>query len=147
MTIRTLFIAVVLAAAGCGKSTTDVSGTVKFEGKTVVFGTVVIVGSDGVSKSGPIQPDGTFTVSGVRTGTAKVYVSSPKPPGLTPPPKPKATGRDAGADERRPADANETMSPEVLKGWFPLPEKLGDPALSDHTIEVVPGQPLDLDLK
>ena len=37
--------------------------------------------------------------------------------------------------------------PEVLKGWFAIPDKYGDPAKSELTMDVKPGQPFDLDLK
>jgi hypothetical protein len=135
---------VVLAAAGCGGGTADVSGKVTYQGKPVVFGTVLVIGSDGVPKAGAIQKDGTYRVSDVKIGAAKVTVSSPPPPGAR-----KATGgrdgRDAPDDERRVAD--EPVDPELVKSWFPLPERYADPAKSDLTTDVKPGQPFDIDLK
>jgi hypothetical protein len=134
---------VVLAAAGCGGGTADVAGKVTYQGKPVVFGTVLVIGSDGVPKAGAIQKDGTYRVSGVKLGAAKVTVSSPPPPGSR-----KAApreGRDAADDERRVAD--EPVDPELVKSWFPLPERYADPAKSDLTTDVKPGQPFDIDLK
>jgi hypothetical protein len=120
---------------------------VTYQGKPVVFGTVVVVGPDGLPKSGPIQPDGTYRVAGVRAGAAKVTVTSPAPPGATPPggPKPRV-GRDA--DERKPDDAGEAVNPEVAKNWFPLPDKFGDLEKSGLSYTLQPGSnPIDIDLK
>lgn len=140
----TLFIAV-LAAAGCGSGTVNVSGTVTYNGKPVVFGTVVLVGPDGVPMNGAIQKDGSFRISGIRTGTAKVAVTSPPPPGSNVKSSPKG-GRE-GDDERRPADAGEKADPDVLKNWFALPEKLGDPNKSGVTAVVESGKPVTIELK
>lgn len=145
--IRTAAVAFALAAAGCGGGTVDVVGKVTHNGKPVVYGTVVLVGSDGLPKSGPIQPDGSFRVAGVATGTAKVSVSSPQPPGAAAPARKPRGGRDADDEERTPPPAVAPADPEVIKGWFPLPEKYGDPAKSDLVVEVKGGQPIDLDLK
>jgi hypothetical protein len=140
--IRTLAVALPLAAAGCG-GTTDVSGTVTYQGKSVVFGTVVLFGADGVPKSGPIKPDGTFRVNGVKLGTAKVAVSSPRPPGSQPVGKGRG-GRDA--DDKPPPD-EAPADPEVIRNWVALPEKYTDPDKSGLTADVQPGRPLDLDLR
>jgi hypothetical protein len=134
-----------LAATGCSSGTADVAGKVTFQGKPVVFGTVVLIGPGGIPKSGALQPDGTYQVAGVRTGTAQVTVSSPPPPGLVPAGKKAKAGRDD--DDRRPADAGNPVSPEVAKGWFPLPDKYADPTRSGLTVEVKSGQRVDLDLK
>jgi len=142
--LRTALGIALLAATGCG-GTADVAGKVTFQGKPVVFGTVVVIGSDGIPKSGAIQPDGTYRVRGVKTGTAQVTVSSPPPPGVATAGKKKG-GRDED-DDRRPADAGNAVSPEVAKGWFAIPDKYADPARSGLTAEVKSGQPVDIDLK
>jgi hypothetical protein len=98
-----------LAALGCsGRG--DVSGKVTYQGKTVVFGTVQFEGSDGMMRQANIASDGSYAVSGVATGEAKVAVSSQNPKssdfvpmqregGKPPPPRPD------------------------VPGWFPIPEK------------------------
>ena len=149
MTLRLLAIVIlVLPALGCGSDATDVTGKVSYQGKPVVFGTVCLIGSDGLPKYGAIQSDGSFRIAGARLGATNVAVSSPKPPGFKLPGEnaPK-TGRDEGLDERRPADADATSSPEVLKGWFPLPDKFGNPNTSELTTTVEPNQLLILELK
>ena len=35
----------------------------------------------------------------------------------------------------------------MIKSWFAIPDKYGDPAKSELTAEVKSGQPLDIDLK
>lgn len=138
-----LLLLAVLGLTGCG-GTGDVSGKVTCNGKTVVYGTVVIMGSDGITKSGVIQPDGSYTVAGVKTGTAKVAVSSPQPPGHEQAPK---KGRERGDDDDKPHTPVTPASPEVIKNWFPIPNKYGDVAKTELTVEVKPGQKFDIELK
>jgi len=124
-------------AAGCSSSG-SLSGTVtsKQSNKKVMSGTVGVLGSDNVLKYGEIKPDGTYTVKGVRTGPVKVSVSSPNPKGVGLP------GREGGP--RRPppeggAPATPAVPPEVLKGWFPIADKYGDPSKSGLTTTVKGG--------
>ena len=134
----------VLTAAGCGGGTADVAGKVTFQGKPVVFGTVLVIGADGVPMAGAIQKDGTYRVSGVKLGAAKVTVSSPPPPGSR-----KAAGRRGGRDviDDERIVAEEPVDPELVRNWFPIPERYADPAKSDLATDVKPGQPFDIDLK
>jgi hypothetical protein len=138
---------VVLAAAGCGPGSADVTGKVTYKGKPVVCGAVVIVGADGLPKSGLIQPDGTFRVEAVRVGPARVAVTSP-PPASAASTRPKARGgRDAGGDgEKTPPPQAPPADPEVVKNWVSLPEKYGDPTQSGLTIDVPSAQPVTLAL-
>lgn len=137
-----------VSAAGCGSNVATVSGKVTFQGKPVVFGTVSIIGPDGITQSGPIQPDGSFTVRGVGIGEGKVAVTSFKPPDGTAG-KAKGGGRDAGAgdDERKPAQPDAAADPEVIKNWFPIPAKYGDHKQSGLTVTVGDGKPANIDLK
>jgi hypothetical protein len=135
-------LAPLLAAAGCG-GTADVSGKVTYQGKPVVYGTVVLFGPDGVPKSGAIRPDGTFRVDGVKLGPAKVAVSSPRPPGS----QPAGRGRGGRDDGDKPPPDEAPADPEVIRNWVALPEKYADPDRSGLTADVQPGRPLDLELK
>jgi hypothetical protein len=63
-----------LSIAGCGSGRTEVSGTVRYKGKPLSFGTIQFLSQDGIPYSGTIQPDGTFSVR-VPAGQAKVIVS------------------------------------------------------------------------
>jgi hypothetical protein len=59
---------------GCGSGKGEVSGTVRCNGKPLPFGTIQFLGPDGIPCTGPIGPDGTFSVR-VPLGEAKVIVS------------------------------------------------------------------------
>jgi hypothetical protein len=142
--IKPAVLLAALALTGCGEGTTDVSGKVTYKGKPVAFGSVVVIDSAGAPKSGSIQPDGTFRVDGVRRGAVKLAVSSPPPPGSEPARRP-AGGRD-GDDDKVPVNVP-PAPPEVIKSWFAIPDKYGDPAKSELTAEVKSGEPLNIDLK
>ena len=143
--VRLAAAAAILAVSGCGPGTADVAGRVTYQGKPVVYGTVVFIGADGLPKAGAIQPDGTYRVTGVPLGSAKVAVSSPPPPGVTVPGRKSKGGKDdAGKDDgimAAPAD------PEIVKKWFVIPEKYGEPTLSGRTVDVKAGQLVDLNLE
>jgi hypothetical protein len=121
------------AAIGCG-GRGNASGKVTYKGKPLVWGTVQFEGSDGVVKHGNIQPDGTYTVEGVATGTAKAAVSSINPTSSDFQPIQRE-----GQPERKPRP--------VVKGWFPIPDKYDTPFKSGLTYEIKRGQnPIDIDL-
>ncbi len=102
-----------LAAAGCG-GRGDVTGTVTYKGKPLVWGTVQFEGSDNLIRQANIQSDGTYAVQGVAPGEAKVAVSSINP---------KSSDFQGRQAEGRPPPK---PRPEV-KGWFPIPEKYDAP--------------------
>jgi hypothetical protein len=72
---RAALLAVLLATlTGCGSGLGEVSGTVRYNGKPLPFGTIQFLGQDGIPYAGQIQPGGTFTAL-VPVGEAKVIVS------------------------------------------------------------------------
>lgn len=145
---RLIQMGVLLAAAaltGCGPSTTDMTGKVTYQGKPVVYGSVVVIDSAGAPKSGQIQPDGTYLVSGVLVGPVKAAVTSPPPPGSQPAAKTRSDARDA--DDKPPPPDIPAAPPEVIKNWVALPNKFGDLNDSGLVGDVKSGQPFDLDLK
>jgi hypothetical protein len=142
---RTLVAAAVMWAAGCTGGTTDVAGTVTYNGKPVPHGTVVIVGADGLSRSGAIQHDGSYRVKDVPVGAARVAVSSPRPPGSAPSARQPVEG---GADKDRPLPEPPPSAPaEGSQNWISIPERYGDPKTSGLSLIVKPGQPADLKLE
>jgi hypothetical protein len=142
--LRPAILLAALAAAGCGDPTTEVTGKVTYQGKPVVYGSVVVFDAGGAPKSGAIQPDGTFRISGVRLGSVKVAVSSPLPPGSQPTGKKDA--RDAVDPDKPPVEVA-PAPPEVIKNWVPIPNKYGDPNTSELTTNVKAGEPLNIELK
>ncbi|HJZ92707.1 MAG TPA: carboxypeptidase-like regulatory domain-containing protein [Gemmataceae bacterium] len=131
-------------SAGCGPSKTEVTGKVSHNGKPVVYGSVTLIGSDGIVYSGQIKEDGTFVIPGVPTGPVKIGVLSPNP---KPPEAGKASAKDDlggfSRGDRRPPPLPES----VVRAWFPIPEKYGDPMTSGLTETVSRGQPLNINLK
>jgi hypothetical protein len=144
--LRSLIAASVFAVAGCNGSTADVKGKVTFNGKPVVYGTVVLVGADGLARSGAIQPDGSYRVKDVPVGTARVAVTSPRPPGSAPAKKAIERGADVTDDKPQP-EPPPPAPPEVIQNWISLPEKYGDPSKSEVTVTVKSGEPADIVLK
>jgi hypothetical protein len=123
-----------LVALGCG-GRGNVSGKVTYQGKPVVFGTVLFEGSDGSLRQGNIGRDGSYTVRDVAMGEAKVAVSSLNPKssdfvpmqregGKPPPPRPD------------------------VPGWFPIPEKYDAPFTSGLTYSIKGGDnEINIELK
>jgi hypothetical protein len=72
-------VLVFLFGVGCSQGQGTVSGTVSFQGKPLEFGSVVIVGADGIPRSAHIMPGGAYTLPEVPCGAAKLAVHSPDP--------------------------------------------------------------------
>jgi hypothetical protein len=67
-----------LAALGCGGGTEtgEVTGRVTYRNKTVPAGTVTLLASNGKPYNAPIQADGSYAISNVPVGPAKLAVTS-----------------------------------------------------------------------
>ena len=108
----TLLILTLLSLSGCGGNNTTMSGKVTYKGRAVTSGSVVVLNPDNTASKGEIQPDGTYTVSGVARGRVMIGVLSADP------------SKGPSADKMKAA------------GWFPLPHKLGNPGTSTLECEV-----------
>ena len=125
-----------LTATGCGPGAGDVSGMVSAKGVPLVFGTVTVVGGDGIPRQGMIRPDGSYSVIGVPSGPAKIGVVSPdlrtKPGG----------GTDIPPDddpERYQLD-NAGLDANIdWKKWRPIPMEYANPIASGLTVTVGSG--------
>src|SRR4051794_5593820 len=130
-------VAIVLIGAGMATGTrnTEVTGKVTYKGKPVVYGAVILVSSDGLTAAaGPIQPDGTYTVTGMRPGEVRVGVIS----------------RDPTAQQRqhnlrwakitRPVEQASLKAKVDRKKWFKLPEKFEEPETSGVNFVLKGGQ-------
>ena len=135
-------LAVVFAVTGCGKSHADVSGSVSYHGRPVVYGTVSVIGSDQMTYYGHIQPDGTFTVRHVPVGPARVGVYSPDPYYELPVPQSVKLQMEQARKE-----SGVEAPPKPPKGqWFKIPPKYADPLTSGITAEIASPTPA-LELK
>lgn len=125
---------VLVAVSGCGPGKSSVTGTVKYRGKLLVTGTVILAGPDHTQVSAPINPDGTYRIDNIMAGPAQIGVASFKPSATTGRP---AKQRAGGAPPRPVDDA----------GWFEIPDKYADPLTSGLTTELKAGpndHPIDL---
>jgi hypothetical protein len=133
-----------IGVAGCSKSA-NVTGKVTYKGKPVTSGSVSFIASDSVQYSGQIQPDGTYAIPKVPTGSVKVLVSSPNPGGAN---RGSTKGRPRGGEGDLAGAPPAAPEAAATTGWFPLPEEYADLAKSKLTLEVK-GNPavLDIELK
>lgn len=136
---------------GCaGKG--DIKGKVTYDGKTVVYGTVMVIDSEGVPHPGVIGPDGNYTVRGVTTGKAKLAVDSPNPQLQYEKVAAVWAGGRQGSTGKPGTDNSAKVpkpDPELVKKWFEIPIKnLNDPDKSGLTLEIKSGEnPHDIPLK
>ena len=84
---------------------------------------------DGTAASGVIQPDGTYTVEGVKRGRVRIGVVSPDPA------RARSILKKAENKDTKDKDHHGHTSPGT-GGWFPLPPELGDPEKSGIVLEV-----------
>jgi hypothetical protein len=71
-----------LLLPGCGAGAGDVSGVVKFQGKPLEGGTITFYDEYNGVRTSDIKEDGSYTVSKVATGTAKITVVTPMDLGM-----------------------------------------------------------------
>ena len=95
-----LAISVFLTGCGADVPRGTVHGTIKYQGKPLGHGTLIFMGSDNMTYTADLQPDGTYTVSGVPRGTLKVAIQqSPARP--TPRANPGAGKLKGGMSETK----------------------------------------------
>lgn len=68
------WLGLLLVAAGCGPARTEVSGTVRYQGKPLTSGHVIVVDADHVPHTSPIGPEGSYAVAGVPVGPVRFAV-------------------------------------------------------------------------
>jgi hypothetical protein len=136
--------------AGCG-SVTDVTGKVTYKGAPLPGGAITVVASDGTVHSGNVGADGTFALTGVPTGKAKIAVVAGSAAQNKPPPNrggDGGPGKGMGSSGRGPREANPEApaAPPTPTGPV-LPAQYGDPSTSGLTVTITAGQPVNIDLQ
>jgi hypothetical protein len=116
-----------LTLAGCGRGTGTVSGKVTLNGTALPGGLVTVHDAEGQPRNGPINKDGTYLVSNITPGPAKISIMTLSTmPNLR---DPNPTGKDP------------------LGPYVAIPAKYQDPSSSGFTLEVKSGsQPYDLSM-
>jgi hypothetical protein len=110
---------VVLVLSGCSSQGT-VSGKVSLNGKALPGGIVSITDSEGQTRTGGVNKDGTYSVSNLAPGKAVVTV-------VTMPDRPSVKGANPAAAVP-PAD------------FVAIPAKFSDPTQSGLSVEVKAGK-------
>jgi hypothetical protein len=117
------FLTFALLGTGCGgNGQGTVSGKVTYQNKPINYGSVVLVGGDGIPQTASITPGGLYSFPDLPCGEVKVAVHSPDPAGL----------QKLIQDEKikvlkgvtPPPDRN---LPEIDRAkWFPISADFGD---------------------
>jgi hypothetical protein len=131
--IHALALLILIAALpGCSRTAT-VGGHVRYKGRPVLSGSVIVLNADGTAESGVIYPDGTYTVKGVKKGPVRLGVFSPDP---------------AKAHSiLKTADKDHHAGPGNSPGWFPIPADFGNPEKSGLGCEVTTSRfPFDIEM-
>jgi hypothetical protein len=68
------WLVVPLIVAGCGPAKTEVSGIVRYQGKPLTFGDVLVVDTDGMPHTSAISPEGSYTAREVPVGPVRFAV-------------------------------------------------------------------------
>ena len=124
-------VVLMVLAAGCSRGTGNVSGTVKFKGKPLPAGTITFYDEANGAASSAIDSDGSYSVTKVVTGTARITVAVPMPIRFV-----------------SPMSDDKADLPAVVKQTPSIPLRYYDPAKSGLTCEVVRGdQQQDFDLQ
>lgn len=122
-----------LSAFAGGAANATVSGRVTMQGRPVIWGAVILVGPDGRSVAGRLQPDGAYTVSDAPMGEVAVAVISPDP--LIDHYKTQIRS------SRVAVPVAEWPAPPVdRQQWFLLPKHYEDPRTSDLKLTVNRGR-------
>ena len=134
----------VLALAGCGKGHGVVTGTVTFQGRPLVYGSVVILASDGIPRNAHILPGGSYTLPDVPCGDAKLAVHSPDPAQMDELLKAEKIKVQKGLSR-----SLDRKLPDIDRAkWFPIPPGYGDFEKSGLELSVQEGtNSFDLRLK
>jgi hypothetical protein len=137
--LRSMLFLLLAAGTGCGAGKGDLTGSVKYKGKTVKIGTVTVFGSDGVPKSGVIDRDtGKFLVQDITAGEVKATVASPNPT--------EDIVVERSQNPKHPPPRK--VDSEAMKLWFDIPARYSDIAKTDlcFTLQRAENQ-RDLELK
>ena len=146
---------VIALVEGCGAGQGDIHGQVKYQGKVVSRGSVVMVGGDRRPLVGRIESDGTYSLKGVPAGLVRIGVLSPSPGAAA------NSLRRAPQNRKGPADLKAKFGSQVAHGeepgtaanaargkWFPLPSEYEDPDTSGLTTEIRRGDnTFDIELR
>ena len=114
---------------GCGPGQGDVSGTVSYKGRNLVYGSVMLIGSDGIPKYSEIKADGSYAFAELPVGDYRVGINSSDP--LAP-----MGSRDGETKSSARSKEEEQQLAALKTKWVPLPLNYGDPKSSNLTLSI-----------
>ncbi|MCI0458008.1 MAG: hypothetical protein L0Z62_13675 [Gemmataceae bacterium] len=138
--------ALTVLAAGCGGGQGNLSGKVALNksGKThsLAMGNVMVIGSDGKPYYSPIGEDGSYRVTGIPPGEAKIVVSSPDP-------KLVELGASRGKERDGGEERKSEPQPKSDRGkWIEIPKKYEGADTTDLKVTIRTGDnPFDITLE
>jgi hypothetical protein len=144
---------ILFGLTGCSSATGEVKGRVTFRGKSVVSGSVVLLGADNKVVSGPLDAEGRYAVYGVALGTVHVAVVSPNPAPRRRLPRAFLERVEKESklleEENNLNDSPPPTAPKVDSSkWFPLPKQYELADTSGITTTIYSGEnTFDIDLK
>jgi hypothetical protein len=137
--IVALLVSVSLATAGCGGKG-DVTGKVSYNGQPLPYGNVQFQSANGSVHIGDIQPDGTYTIKGVPTGSVKISVTCMDPAGVEFAKQMSAASKDPSNAKAKPTGK--------LEDFNKIPGQYNDFSTSELTFDIKSGtQTHNIDLK
>ncbi len=131
-----------LGAIGCGGEKGDLSGTVSYNGKPVVLGSVLLIGADAKPRTAWIEADGTYHFDDVPAGEAKLAVFSPDPAKQDKSRKKQAElkKKRLEKDKSLPPEPDSPALPAVDRTkWFAVPALYSDIDHSGLHVTIIPG--------
>jgi len=112
----------VLVMTGCGKGQGLVTGTVTYQDRPLVVGSVVILASDGIPRNAHISPEGSYTLPDVPCGDARLAVHSPDPVQMA-----EVLEAEKIKIKKGLSQSLERKLPDIDRAkWFPIPPGYGD---------------------
>jgi hypothetical protein len=144
--LAVLLLTVLMLSSCASVKRGDVRGKVSYRGRSVIYGSVVLIGSDDMPVTGHINSDGTYAVSGVPVGDVRVAVVSPNPARPQPPDRKRPRTGDPKAS---PLPKTRPVAPEVdRRKWFRLPKQYELADSSGITTTIYDGDnTFDIELK
>jgi hypothetical protein len=119
----------------------DLGGRVTCGGKPVTVGAVVVLAADGTVRSAPLSADGSYRLTGVPRGPARLGVVSRDP----------AKAQLRHTQMLRPSDrltGDDRFNVPAPSGqWIPVPEKFSDPKSSGLETVVKRSAAYDIELR
>ena len=116
-----LLLTVLMLSSCASAKRGDVHGKVSYGGRPIIYGSVVLIGSDDMPVTGRINSDGTYAAFGVPVGDVRLAVVSPNPARPRPP---ERKWDRTGDPKASPLPNMQPVAPEIDRSkWFPLPKQ------------------------